>query len=32
MHVLCNNAGVFQGGLLWERTPADFEWTLGVNF
>ncbi|MFN8027315.1 MAG: SDR family NAD(P)-dependent oxidoreductase [Acidimicrobiia bacterium] len=29
--VLCNNAGVFQGGLLWECTPADFEWTLGVN-
>ena len=31
MHVLCNNAGVFQGGLLWECTDADFEWTLGVN-
>ena len=29
--VLCNNAGVFQGGLLWECTAADFEWTLGVN-
>ena len=29
--VLCNNAGVFQGGLLWECTDADFEWTLGVN-
>jgi NAD(P)-dependent dehydrogenase (short-subunit alcohol dehydrogenase family) len=29
--VLCNNAGVFQGGLLWEFTDADFEWTLGVN-
>jgi NAD(P)-dependent dehydrogenase (short-subunit alcohol dehydrogenase family) len=29
--VLCNNAGVFQGGLIWERTQADFEWTLGVN-
>jgi NAD(P)-dependent dehydrogenase (short-subunit alcohol dehydrogenase family) len=29
--VLCNNAGVFQGGLLWECTHADFEWTLGVN-
>jgi NAD(P)-dependent dehydrogenase (short-subunit alcohol dehydrogenase family) len=29
--VLCNNAGVFQGGLLWECSDADFEWTLGVN-
>src|SRR5439155_2120490 len=31
VHVLCNNAGVFQGGLLWECTQADFDWTLGVN-
>jgi NAD(P)-dependent dehydrogenase (short-subunit alcohol dehydrogenase family) len=31
VHVLCNNAGVFQGGLMWECTDADFEWTLGVN-
>jgi NAD(P)-dependent dehydrogenase (short-subunit alcohol dehydrogenase family) len=31
VHVLCNNAGVFQGGLAWECTPNDFEWTLGVN-
>ena len=29
--VLCNNAGVFQGGLLWECSDADYEWTLGVN-
>ncbi|MGH9027101.1 MAG: SDR family NAD(P)-dependent oxidoreductase [Acidimicrobiia bacterium] len=29
--VLCNNAGVFQAGLLWERTAADLEWVLGVN-
>jgi NAD(P)-dependent dehydrogenase (short-subunit alcohol dehydrogenase family) len=29
--VLCNNAGVFQGGLLWDCSDADFEWTLGVN-
>lgn len=29
--VLCNNAGVFAGGLMWERPPADFSWTLGVN-
>jgi len=31
VHVLCNNAGVFQGGLIWESTAADFEWALGVN-
>jgi NAD(P)-dependent dehydrogenase (short-subunit alcohol dehydrogenase family) len=30
-HVVCNNAGVFQGGLLWQRSDADWEWTLGVN-
>jgi len=29
--VLCNNAGVFSGGLMWQRSIADFEWTLGVN-
>jgi NAD(P)-dependent dehydrogenase (short-subunit alcohol dehydrogenase family) len=29
--VLCNNAGVFAGGFLWERPPEDFTWTLGVN-
>jgi NAD(P)-dependent dehydrogenase (short-subunit alcohol dehydrogenase family) len=31
VHVLCNNAGVFQGGLMWECSDADFEWTFGVN-
>jgi len=31
VHLLCNNAGVFTGGLLWERSLADWEWTLGVN-
>jgi NAD(P)-dependent dehydrogenase (short-subunit alcohol dehydrogenase family) len=31
VHVLCNNAGVFQGGLAWECSPADYEWTFGVN-
>jgi len=30
-HLLCNNAGVFQGGVVWERTDADWDWTLGVN-
>ncbi len=29
--MLCNNAGVFAGGFMWERPPSDFEWTLGVN-
>lgn len=29
--VLCNNAGVFAGGFMWERPPEDFSWTLGVN-
>jgi NAD(P)-dependent dehydrogenase (short-subunit alcohol dehydrogenase family) len=29
--LLCNNAGVFQGGLTWERSTSDWEWTFGVN-
>jgi NAD(P)-dependent dehydrogenase (short-subunit alcohol dehydrogenase family) len=29
--VLCNNAGVFVGGLLWERPPEDLDFVLGVN-
>lgn len=31
VHLVANNAGVFQGGLLWERTDAELEWVLGVN-
>ncbi|MER5647110.1 SDR family NAD(P)-dependent oxidoreductase [Streptosporangium sp. NPDC002524] len=31
VHVLCNNAGVFQGGRMWTREPEDFAWMLGVN-
>lgn len=31
VHLLCNNAGVFSGGVLWERTLADWDWVLGVN-
>ncbi len=31
VHLLCNNAGVFQAGIIWERTLADWEWVLGVN-
>ena len=30
--VVCNNAGVFAGGLIWDRPVADFEWVMGVNF
>ena len=30
-HVVCNNAGVFAGGLTWEAPLSDFEWVLGVN-
>ena len=29
--LLFNNAGVFQAGLMWERTQADWDWVLGVN-
>lgn len=29
--VLCNNAGVFVGGKLWERSLKDWQWLLGVN-
>ncbi|MFI7222575.1 SDR family NAD(P)-dependent oxidoreductase [Nonomuraea angiospora] len=31
VHVLCNNAGVFQGGRMWTRGEEDFTWLLGVN-
>lgn len=31
VHLVCNNAGVFQGGLCWERSDADWQWVLGVN-
>jgi NAD(P)-dependent dehydrogenase (short-subunit alcohol dehydrogenase family) len=31
VHVLCNNAGVFAGGLSWEAPISDYEWVLGVN-
>ncbi len=31
VHILCNNAGVGPGGVLWENTVADWEWVLGVN-
>jgi NAD(P)-dependent dehydrogenase (short-subunit alcohol dehydrogenase family) len=31
IHIACNNAGVFAGGLLWEQSLADFNWQLDVN-
>jgi len=31
-HLLCNNAGVSPLGKLWEFTPGDWNWLLGVNF
>jgi NAD(P)-dependent dehydrogenase (short-subunit alcohol dehydrogenase family) len=29
--LLCNNAGVFQGGLSWARSEGDWDWVFGVN-
>jgi NAD(P)-dependent dehydrogenase (short-subunit alcohol dehydrogenase family) len=29
--LLCNNAGVFQAGLSWQRSLGDWDWVLGVN-
>jgi len=31
VHVLFNNAGVTSGGLVWENSPRDWDWVLGVN-
>ncbi len=31
IHILCNNAGVYTGGNLWEQTEDDFEWLMRVN-
>ena len=31
IHVACNNAGVFTGGLLWKQSLADYAWTMDVN-
>ncbi|MCQ4163614.1 SDR family oxidoreductase [Tahibacter harae] len=31
VHTVFNNAGVGCGGLIWENTRRDWEWTLGVN-
>jgi NAD(P)-dependent dehydrogenase (short-subunit alcohol dehydrogenase family) len=29
--VVCNNAGVFVGGVIWDRPDADFDFVLGAN-
>jgi NAD(P)-dependent dehydrogenase (short-subunit alcohol dehydrogenase family) len=31
VHLVFNNAGVATGGLIWENSQRDWEWTLGVN-
>jgi len=31
IHIACNNAGVFAGGILWEESLADYQWLLDVN-
>jgi NAD(P)-dependent dehydrogenase (short-subunit alcohol dehydrogenase family) len=31
VHILCNNAGVFVGGLIWDRPAEDFEFALAAN-
>jgi NAD(P)-dependent dehydrogenase (short-subunit alcohol dehydrogenase family) len=31
VNILCNNAGVASGGIMWERSVKDWEWVLGVN-
>src|SRR4051812_31381885 len=31
VHVVCNNAGVSQGGPIWQASVGDWEWVLGVN-
>ncbi len=29
--ILCNNAGVFTGGLAWQSPHQDYEWLIDVN-
>ncbi|GAB5450138.1 MAG: SDR family NAD(P)-dependent oxidoreductase [Halioglobus sp.] len=31
IHIACNNAGVFAGGVLWEESLADYRWQMDVN-
>jgi NAD(P)-dependent dehydrogenase (short-subunit alcohol dehydrogenase family) len=30
-HILCNNAGIGLGGLMWEVPRPDWDWIMGVN-
>jgi NAD(P)-dependent dehydrogenase (short-subunit alcohol dehydrogenase family) len=30
-HVVCNNAGIGAGGMMWQLPLADWSWILGVN-
>ncbi|MDH4052050.1 MAG: SDR family oxidoreductase [Rubrivivax sp.] len=30
-HFVFNNAGVGAGGLIWEHSPRDWQWVVGVN-
>jgi NAD(P)-dependent dehydrogenase (short-subunit alcohol dehydrogenase family) len=29
--ILCNNAGVFRGGVVWENPISDWDWVFSVN-
>lgn len=31
VHVICNNAGVGSGGVLWELSDAQWQWVVGVD-
>ncbi len=31
VHIVCNNAGVAPGGVIWEHSVKDWEWVMGVN-
>ncbi len=31
VHVVCNNAGVFTGGRVWEQSLGDWKWVIDVN-
>ena len=31
VHLLVNNAGVGTGGRIWNTTPSDWAWVMGVN-
>ena len=31
VHIVCNNAGVAPGGVIWEHTTKDWEWAMGPN-